>query len=70
MKGSKRRGKRPGTWELRVEGGCDPLSGAGNDASARSTSPTSGNNRRLLVLDDFMCDAFFTGGPPFSTWMV
>lgn len=27
MKGSKRRGKRPGTWELRVEGGCDPLSG-------------------------------------------
>ena len=27
MKGSKRRGKRPGTWELRVEGGCDPLTG-------------------------------------------
>ncbi|MDQ3573851.1 MAG: N-terminal phage integrase SAM-like domain-containing protein [Actinomycetota bacterium] len=27
MRGSKRRGKRPGTWELRVDAGSDPLSG-------------------------------------------
>ncbi|MGE4164012.1 MAG: tyrosine-type recombinase/integrase [Vicinamibacterales bacterium] len=27
MKGSKRRGRRPGTWELRLDAGVDPLNG-------------------------------------------
>ncbi|MGE0729145.1 MAG: tyrosine-type recombinase/integrase [Acidimicrobiia bacterium] len=27
MKGSKRRGRRPGTWELRLDAGIDPLTG-------------------------------------------
>jgi integrase len=27
MRGSKRKGQRPGTWELRIDAGCDPLTG-------------------------------------------
>ena len=28
MRGSKRKGRRPGTWELRVDAGRDPLTGS------------------------------------------
>lgn len=27
MRGSRRKGRRPGTWELRIDAGVDPLSG-------------------------------------------
>lgn len=48
-----------------------PASRSDNDGSAKSTNPTSGNNRRLLVDALLVCDAcFFIGGPPFSTWLV
>jgi hypothetical protein len=29
-----------------------------------------GTSRRLLVLERFVCDASFIGGPPFLTWLV
>ena len=45
-----------------------PASRSDSAGSARSTRPTSGSSRND---DGFVCDdSFFTGGPPFSTWLV
>ena len=39
MRGSKRKGRRPGTWELRVDAGRDPLTGSRQQKSPLRRSP-------------------------------
>lgn len=50
MRGSKRKGRRPGTWELRIDAGVDPLTGQRRQRSVTFEGTARDADRRLAEL--------------------
>jgi hypothetical protein len=50
MRGSKRKGRRPGTWELRIDAGVDPLTGQRRPRSVTFEGTARDADRRLAEL--------------------
>lgn len=50
MRGSKRKGKRPGPWELRIDAGFDPLTGRRRQRSITFVDTSREADRKLAEL--------------------